>query len=430
MSAVSISSARFGAGLLPWIERLGCVVLLAMPLMMFLGIAICDAAIITIAVLFLLRSSVLRDFSWLHKSWVQFGLVLWVYLLIISPYALMSAKLSFKQALPFGRFVLFAAGLQFWLLRNKSYRHYLLYTLGAALLLISVDLIFTFLTGLSLVGKSSVQYQHLDHITWIWQRHYTRIVGLNGKMNNGTMLAWAAMPFIVCMLLNMHQKQDTLVKKILSAAAVLLISLAVLVTGERMALLELCLGYFLVFVWIKPLRLLLLGIGVLCVAIIFGVMWHSPGLWSRNVTQVIDAVTHIGTNDYGRISKAAMHMFYDHPLFGMGLKQYYLASLLPEYVSFNAVNSHAQNMYLEFLTGTGLCGSVLFLGLLYCWLRQFWDKRKVINASPIAIAVLIAFILRIWPFASTTSFFFAWGAITFWWMGAWLLAIIEEKENG
>jgi len=81
------------------------------------------------------------------------------------------------------------------------------------------------------------------------------------------------------------------------------------------------------------------------------------------------------------------------------------------------------------LTGTGVIGTLLFLGLLYCWLQQFWRERTVISAAPVAIAVLIAFIIRIWPFASTTSFFFAWGAITFWWMGAWLLAITEEEKN-
>lgn len=414
--------------LLPWVERCGLVMLLAMPLMMFLGIAICDIAIVTIAVLFVVRSALLRDFSWLNTKWVQVGLVLWVYLIMISFYALMSSHLSLKQAVPFGRYLIFAAALQYWLLKSEDYRRYLVYALGAAVLFISIDVIYTFFTGLSILGKSSVQYGHYNNITWIWERKFSRIVGLNGKMNNGIMLAWSSMPVIVCLLMAMV-KHKTVWRTLLAAAAVITICMAVFMTGERMALLELTLGLLLAFCFIKPLRLLMLIVGGITMLAAILLLTHNPALWDRNVSQIHRAVFGFWNNDYGRITRASFAIFSDHPLFGVGLKQYFLISKSPHYMHFNAINSHVQNVYLEFLTGTGAIGCLLFAGLLYFWLKQFWQRRAVIKAAPILIAVLIAFVLRIWPFASTTSFFFAWGAITFWWMGAWLLASTEEQQH-
>lgn len=413
---------------LQWFDYMGLGVLLAMPLMMFFGIAVCDAAIIGIGVLFVLRSCMTRDFSWLQAPWLRVGLVLWAYLIVISFYAIASPKLSFKQAVPFGRFLFFAAGLQYWLLDQERHRRWMLYSMVAAAVFMATDLIFTFLTGFSLLGKSSVQWHHYDNLTWIWDRTYSRLYGLNGKMNSGIMLTWMALPVIALLLMTML-RFDRFYKTALSALAVVMISCAVLVTGERMALLELCLGYLFLLLLVKPLRKVLLFILPICIVIGSMVLWHSPGLWYRLVTTLSRNVVTFSSSSYGLILQASLHIFRDHPIFGIGLKQYYLTSLMPQYAHFNAVNSHAQNMYLEFLTGTGIIGSVLFLAVLYHWIRQWWQGRKVIQTSVIASAVLIAFILRVWPLASTTSFFFAWGGITFWWMAAWLLAVTKEVSD-
>ena len=209
----------------------------------------------------------------------------------------------------------------------------------------------------------------------------------------------------------------------------MIICMAVFMTGERMALLELGLGLLLIFCLIKPLRLLMFIVGSFTLLAAILLVTHNPALWDRNVSQIHHSVVGFWDNDYGRIMRASWAIFSEHPLFGVGLKQYFLISKSPHYLHFNAINSHVQNIYLEFLTGTGVVGCLLFGALLYFWIKQFWQHRTAIKTAPILIAVLIAFILRSWPFASTTSFFFAWGAITFWWMGAWLLASLEEKQH-
>ncbi len=429
-SVLSSQSQSLSVSLLGWIERLGLVMLLAMPLLMFLGIASCDIAIAAIAALFVLRSMLIKDFSWLRLRWVQIGLVLWLYMIAISPFALVETKLSFRQAIPFGRYLLFAVGLQCWLLAQPRYRRYFMYALGTTLVFIAINTLFAFVTGLSLFGQNALQYESAHHsVMWVWDRQFHRLYGINGKFNTGIMLAWTMIPFLAFLLSRIKQSMH-IQNAIAPLLGVLLLTLAVLMTGERMALLETCLGLFLIFCLMKSTRRVFLGIAVVMVGCGLLLLLFKPGLWDRNVTSIYENVSHWGAHDnaYANILRAAWDIFSTHPLFGVGLKQYFLLSQTPHYMALYAWNTHVQNMYLEWLTGTGIIGTALFFGLLVCWCKQFWQQRASLLASSVATGVLIAFILRIWPLASTTSFFFAWGGITFWWMGAWLLALTKPKE--
>lgn len=429
-SAILSQSQSLTVLLVTWVERLGLLMLLAMPLLMFLGIATCDIAIVVIAGLFVLRSVLLKDFSWLRMRWLQIGLVLWLYMIVISPFAVIEAKLSFRQAIPFVRYLLFAAGLQCWLLAQPRYRRYLMHALGATLIFIAMNAFFSFITGLSLFGKNALQYYPEHHpVMWVWNREFQRLYGINGKFNAGILMAWTCMPFLAFLLSRVKQAtqfQDAIAPLL----GVLLLTLAVLMTGERMALLETCFGILLMFFLMKSARKVFVGIAAVMVGCGVLLLLFKPGLWDRNVTTIYHSISHWGSHDnaYGNILNAAWDIFLAHPLFGAGLKQYFLLSQTPHYMALNAWNTHVQNVYLEWLTGTGIIGTGLFLGLLFCWCQQFWQQRATLLASSVATGVLIAFILRIWPLASTTSFFFAWGGITFWWMGAWLLALTKTKE--
>ena len=110
-------------------------------------------------------------------------------------------------------------------------------------------------------------------------------------------------------------------------------------------------------------------------------------------------------------------------------------------------NNSPQNMYLEFLVNTGTVGTVLFLSLMAMWAWRFWSHRQLLSRSvsssyrageshqvicttnPVLMGVFIALCLRVFPFVTTTSFYFSWGALTFWWMGAWLLAACDVSET-
>lgn len=413
------------------IDRIGTVFLLILPLMVFLGIALGDIAMTTIGVLFVLRSVINKEAAWLRESWIRLALALWLFL-VVSSFFVTYPKQAFSQALPFVRFILFGAGLQFWLLADQKRRQWGLYALGITLIFIAFNTIFSYVSGYNFFGKTVFQKGVHFNGHWVWNRisqpgSYARLKGINGKLNAGTMMTWLSFPFIAFLLTRV--KEATVLKRFWSAAGILLILLAVMLTGERMPFLEMGLGFVLLFFMLPSFRLLLAICGGLILLMFAGAMLIDHHLWNRDVLTVIGQAGALGHNVYGGIFAAAFDMFKHHPVAGVGLKQFqYLCSQAP-YAVFQGCNTHPQNIYLEWLSGTGLIGTILFLGIMFCWIKKFWQSRRLLAVMPVAVAAIVGFFIRAWPIASTTSFFFAWGGVSFWWMGAWALAAIEDKKS-
>lgn len=409
-----------------WLNRTGLSLLCLMPLMIFLGIGICDASITLIGVLFLVRSILTKDWSWLHQGWVIVALMLWAYLLLISPFVLVSPKASFHQALPFGRFIIFAAALQVWLLAQEKNHRYLLTALTWTLIFIATNALFSFVTGLTLLGQNALQVGH--GFVWVWNRPYTRLVGINHKLNAGILMSWMVMPVIAHMFSKI--KTGCLSRQVaLAAGFFFLIMLAIIVTGERIAMLEFFMGAILLCLLMPGVRRYFLFAGVVALGLVAVLFLVNKGIYHRQVGMVVSTTDHIKHTPYGGILMTAWMLFKSHLWFGIGLKQYGFVSALPQYAAINGSNTHAQNIYLEFLSGTGVIGTLLLLSLMVCWVRSFWRGRHLIMVTPVIAGILIAWFQRIWPLASTTSIFFSWGAVTFWWMAAWCMARLRHFKD-
>ena len=98
-----------------WLEALGRFLICALPVLFLIGRAPADIALSLIALLLLLRSAWHQEWAWLKTPWVAVGLALWLYLIGASAFA-NDVGAAYSRALPFGRFVLFGAALQHWLL--------------------------------------------------------------------------------------------------------------------------------------------------------------------------------------------------------------------------------------------------------------------------------------------------------------------------
>ena len=59
---------------------------------------------------------------------------------------------AYSRALPFGRFVLFGAALQHWLLAERATRQTLLLVLGAVIAFVVLDTLLQFATGRDILG--------------------------------------------------------------------------------------------------------------------------------------------------------------------------------------------------------------------------------------------------------------------------------------
>ena len=111
------------------LDRLGRLLVVAIPALFLIGRAPADIALSLIAILLLVRSALGRDWSWLRTPWVGVGLAIWLYLIVVSALA-EDPGAAYSRALPFGRFVLFGAALQHWLLVERRTRRMLLIVLA------------------------------------------------------------------------------------------------------------------------------------------------------------------------------------------------------------------------------------------------------------------------------------------------------------
>lgn len=431
-TSISLPSALPTRNLLShWVERLGVCFLCLTPIMAFMGTGLADIAISGTAILFLVRSVLSQDYGFLRLAWLRLAIVLWGYLLLMSCFTHTPA-LAFRESAPFLRFPLFAAAMQCWLLCSTQYRRYFMIALGAGAVFIVVNTLFAYVTGLNITGRVGLQGGVAHTFHWVWERTlggtYQRLQGINGKLNTGTILTWMVFPFIA-LLFERFQSSDG-AQRVFAALAVVGIGLAVMLTGERMAFLELGLGFALFFFLLPRLRGSFVILLLLLFTLMVGVMFFNPAVFHRVIGSVLHQTAGLKDhNVYAGIFGYALRLFEHHPWTGVGLKQFSVLCHAGLYQAPLGCNTHAQNMYLEWLSGAGLIGTGLFLAMLFYWVRRFWSERAVLLAAPIAVGALIDVVLRLWPFASTTSFFFSWGSLGFWLMAGFLLGYLDEQKK-
>jgi O-antigen ligase len=198
-----------------------------------------------------------------------------------------------------------------------------------------------------------------------------------------------------------------------------------------MAFLLTGLAFVLAFLILPASRLKMAAIGVLTGALLVVAVWQNPALIDRQGQQTSEVVGEISGSIYGQIWQSALAMSADHPVFGVGLRQFRELCPDPAYGPADNVeircNLHPHNMYLEWLVESGLTGLAAFMAMVVLWLKQGVGHFRQLRNDPLFIGLLITLCIRLWPLASTTSFFTAWSAVPFWMMVGWWLAVCRNN---
>jgi hypothetical protein len=184
-----------------------------------------------------------------------------------------------------------------------------------------------------------------------------------------------------------------------AAAAAAAVAVAIVLTYSRGALVALAV-MAAVAGW--SLRRRLLPVAVLAVAVVIAATQILSAQYLARVTQAIDDVrTTLAGSAYvedpavaGRLSEmlAAIHMFADHPLFGVGFGQAeirYQDTAMIEGLMARGSDRQAHSLYLEVLAERGLVGAAVFGGLLlFAWLSTVAAARALDRAGARADAQL------------------------------------------
>ena len=339
------------AGWITALDRLARGLLVALPILFIVGRAPAEIAFSLIAVLFLARSGLGLGWGWLKTPWVVVALVFWCYLLMASALAISPAD-SYGRALPFVRFVLFAAALQHWLLTDSGTLRTFLQTLAAAVAFVVIDCLYQYAMGVDLLGKTA-----------------EGDFRLSGPFNNdvaGTFLAKVSLPLLGWWFVWAAHRRH--LSWSVGGLLALTIGIVILLTGERTALVSYAMGAGFLVLAVRSVRRPLLLIGLLGMIGVGTLIANQGELRERFIGHTTADFQDFWNNRYGIIFVHAIDAWKQAPVTGVGLKNFRLTCETGNFRHRGEIATwcfnHPHTPYLELLSETGVVGLSLFLVLI------------------------------------------------------------------
>jgi len=405
-------SARLESGLLLTAR----ILVLMLPLCLLGGRVAGEAALSLIALLFVARSVLARDWAWTRTVWFKVGVGLWLWMLVVSVFALDPA-LSFSQAAPWLRFLIFAAALEAWVL-DELWMRRLLWSVTGVVTFVAADVWLQYATGTDLFGHQRPSDERLS--------------GPFDGLRAGIFIAKLMFPVVLGAFL--WQAWQRPAKKLLLVALTALMVGAVFVSGERMALLLSLAGLALAVLLQRGAARRLLGAVMVCAVMSVVVLaLADPRMLQRHVAQTAATAESLRDSPYGQIWHSALHLAGERPLVGVGMKNFRIACEdpvlgLPASMTLRCA-THPHNLYLEWLAEAGVPGLAGFLMLVAVWLRQIWQGYRAVPLNLWLLGPLVALALHLWPLGPSGSFFSNWFGAIFWLCLGWALAALRLQER-
>lgn len=397
-------------------DLIGLWLLYLLPVLFIAGRAPAEIAMSVVALLFLVRSQLGLGWYWLKTPWLTAALVFWGYLLLVSAFAI-EPEDSFGRALPFIRFILFAAALQHWLLVDKYRIKMFLTVLALAVGFVILDCLYQYVLGVDIFGKAPEGYFRLS-----------------GPFNNdvaGTFIAKTSLPLIGWWLAWSVSKRHLswLIGGLLAA----MIGVVIMLTGERMALGTYGIGLLVVILCIKEVRLPLMLIGLVGLTGLGATITANQTLYQRYIGHTLADVDDFWSGRYGVIIVKAFDVWKEAPLTGVGLKNFRLTCETPNFDHEGPVDSwcftHPHNPYMELLSETGVLGLLLFLLVMGLVLRdQSIGWKSARPDFPLNVGAAASLILFLWPMLISKSIFSNWNGMLLWLMIGLSLAIAFPRS--
>ena len=392
------------------------VLVVILPLCLIGGRVVADFALSLTSILFLVRSALAKDWRWSRSIWFKAGAALWFWMLLITPFAF-DPRLSFSQAAPWIRFLIFAAALEAWVL-NEVWIRRLLWVTSGTVVFVAADTWLQYLSGSDLFGHPRPSADRLS--------------GPFNGLRPGIFITKMMFPVVLGALV--WRIWDRPWAKGLMIGMILICVGAVFVSGERMALLLAVAGLvFAALIDGGMLRKLLAGsLGLAAMGFVVLALYDSHML-VRHVTETVDTVERLHDSPYGEIWRSALHLTAERPLQGVGMKNFRVACsdpaiALPESIV-NRCATHTHNLYLEFLTEAGVPGFIGFVLLVAAWARHLWQAWCNEPRNLWLLGPLVAVAVHLWPFGPSASFFSNWFGSIFWLSLGWALAAAHMRTT-
>ncbi|MFL5289686.1 MAG: O-antigen ligase family protein [Rhodopila sp.] len=393
----------------------GAVLLL--PLALLYARAIGDVVLTAIGVLFLIRSAVSRDWTWLRTPWTRLALLLWGWMLLCTLVG--GNRPAIVQALVALRFFILLPALETWVLADSRMRQRLWYVILAAGLWILVEVWQQYILGTNIFGYP----RWLDG-------------ALTGPFRGpvaGQTLLWLFFPAFLPLSFLLLKRTGRL-ERLCGVALLVLAAATMILIGQRMPTLLMALGLCISGLLFRQVRLpVLLALAVSGVVLAL-LPIVSPPTFAKLVLRFTDQMQHFWDTQYGLIFGRAVTMVQAHPWLGLGWDGYRDFCMAPQYltgVSWLPIGNpadalgcsiHPHNYWLQVATDAGLPGLALFAALIGVWLWRLGRGGAGCRGNDRQAALLVILFVMMWPIASATSLFTVPNAGWVFLMAGWGLA--------
>lgn len=395
-------------------DRLGRLTTLMLPVFLvhFRGIA--EGLLDGLAIAFLVRSAVCRDWRWIRSYFVWPLFLWWGWIVLCSvprAWPVMPDDIDVViQALVALRFPVAAFALAFWTLRDPRTRSWVRWIVTACVVYIGVQLLWQAVTGSNFFGTPRFGDGTLT--------------GPYDKPRAAAPFSRLALPVALwagaCLALRARQRW---VRETAFAMTLLPVLALLVLAGQRMALATFLLGVGVAALLLPRLRFQALTVLACTPLFVATIMVAAPGAFGHLVLKTEDQLRHFAGSDYGLIYNRALMMAQDHPLTGLGYDAYRhhcRDAVFQKAGTFASAGDgggtricvqHAHNHWLEAASNGGFPG-VLFFGLMIAawgWallkpLGKIGFLERDQSERAWQAGLFAAFVMQEWPFASSSAF--------------------------
>ena len=383
----------------PRVFRVALAATLLLPVALLYTRATGDALLSMVAIMFLARASVLRDWAWLHTTRARLAVVFWFWLVVCT--LAMGAHRAVEEALVVCRLLLFVAALEHWVLARQEQRRQLRYVVLAVAIWVVLETWEQYALGTNIFG---------------YPRWGSGVLTgpFSGPRAGGTLQAVYLPAFLPPAIYWLGR--PGLVSRLAGALLLFGTMLTEALIGQRMPMLlllfSLCLTVLVVrrFRWPIAIALLVLAASIAAMPVL------SPITYTTLVVEFLHRMRDFWSTPYAFLYQRAAVMVQAHPWLGLGFDGFRNNCADPRYVHAIAwlpvthidgpagCNIHPHNYWLQIATSAGIPGVLLFAALCVAWLIHI-GNGILAAGRPIQVALFATLCTALWPIASTTSLF-------------------------
>ena len=386
-------------------------ILVLLPFVLFLSTALSDIIISLSGIFVIIILWLKEELAILKNKYFIFFLFFCLFLLITSSLSI-NIKLSLESSLFYFRFGFFVIAIVYLFKTSQNFIKYLCISFILSTSIVSVDAIYEFI----------FDNNFLNFINSTNKTTSGRISGVFGdEYILGSYLV-RLLPLTLGLVIYIYGKSFKM--NIFIFLYSLLISIGILISGERTALLMLAIIIIITFLTFKDLRKIFAGLTISFLILLSIFLIFDNNLKSRLLDKTFLDIYQFNNNinifsvQHEVVYKSSLKMFYDNKYIGIGPKIFREECKKEKYKTYtefdrsiDGCQTHPHNTYIQILTETGIFGFIIFLlPILILYYKVFLNLyencfREIKVKKILNCICLISIFANFWPFMPTGNFF-------------------------